>query len=120
MSALWSIKNPTCPVCHAAIDIEEVVSSSFSCPTCSTTLTVRYKNRWIYPLISLLGGWLVAYVIGLESILFGVGLLVFTCVILFFLETVTLAWRLPVELREPTSNIQTLEIDSAKRSLPRK
>jgi hypothetical protein len=104
-----------CPACDVALDLAAIAETgSFDCQSCGTALLLKMKGEWIYLLVSLTLASAVAYVQGLESIVFAGGVLL--CGLVAQLALHALSWQLglPKKVVPVPPVIQTLGVGSRK------
>lgn len=89
-----------CPKCHTPLWDGDLRVSPIICPGCKTELQVFLKSNWAHTVVSLAIGVLVAYLQGLESIIFGICALFYGMVILLAIKFYRWQLHLPIKIVE--------------------
>ena len=89
-----------CPKCDAPLTWDELRVSPAVCPRCKTELHVLIKANWVYTVISLTIGVVVAYLQGLESIILVILALGYGMVILALIKIYRWELHLPIKVVE--------------------
>lgn len=97
--ALVSIRG-RCPKCDAPLRVDELRVSPTVCPSCKAELQVFHKANWVYAVVSLTIGVVVAYLQGHESIILGIWALVYGTVIIAVIKIYRWELHLPIRVVE--------------------
>ncbi len=89
-----------CPKCGAPLTVYELRISPTVCPSCKTELQVFLKANWVYTVVSLTIGVVVAYLQGHESIILGMWALFYGMVILLVIKIYRWQLHLPIRIVE--------------------
>lgn len=96
-----------CPECGELLDLSEVSVAPFSCEKCRTELRIRFKHYWIFSVVSVLSGVLLAYIAGLNGPKFFVAVFLLIALSFFALAPVVLP-LLPRYVEKSSGYIQKL------------
>jgi O-antigen/teichoic acid export membrane protein len=80
--------------------VDELRVSPTVCPRCKTELQVFLKANWVYTVVSLTIGVVVAYLQGHESIILGIWALFYGMVILLVIKIYRWELHLPIKVVE--------------------
>lgn len=89
-----------CPKCDAPLTVDNLRVSPTVCPRCKTELKVLYKAGWMYTVVSLTIGVVLAYLQGEESIILGLCALFYGAVILGVITTYRWELHFPIKVVE--------------------
>lgn len=110
-SSRWGTTHFVCPKCGILFILDDLEDTDpLQCPSCHIGFTVQYRYHWVYVLISLTVGTLVAHIRGHQSIIFVMAALCYSVVAMIAIKLSSFTLNLPKRFHLRQEYVQTLHI----------